>query len=90
MCVCVCVQLSDISCESAASLCGPWLNKAKEKCSEQNLSLLKATAGSRDPLIVIKFKSLCQVSDIAASCESSSLLLHLAVVILLYVFGPMC
>lgn len=86
----VCVWLSDISCESAASLCGPWLNKAKEKRSEENLSLLKATAGSRAALIVIKFKSSRRVFNITASCESSSLLLHLVVVILLYVFCPMC
>lgn len=62
----------------------------KKKRSEQNLSLLKATAGSRAPLIVIKFKSSRQVSDISASCKSSSLLLNLVVVILLYVFSPMC
>lgn len=79
------------SCQRAASSCGPGLrNAAKESRSEQNSSLLKATAGSRDSQIFIKFKSSHRVSNITASCESSRPLLRLVVVIPSDLFSPTC
>lgn len=74
-----CVQLSDISCQSAASSFGPVLrNAAKERPSEQNSGLLKATAGSWASQIFIKFKSSHRVSNLTASCEGCSPLLRLS------------
>lgn len=86
-----CVQLSDISCQSAASSCGPVLrNAAKERPSEQNSGLLKATAGSWASQIFIKLKCSHRVSNLTASCEGWSPLLRLVVVMPSDFFSPMC